>query len=367
MLGVRPEGGGVATAEAAPVSLDAVIGQARGVGVLRQCIASGRVHHAWIFSGPLGVGKMTAARAFAAELLAGSTPDPAQAAEAMALLHAGQHPDLHVITKELSLVSSNSATRSQKQSNIPLQVLREFMLDPASRSRVVQSGTPIGKVFIVDEAEMVDEDGQDTLLKLIEEPPEGTVIILVTSSEHRMLTTVRSRCQRVGFGTLTDNAMQQWLSARGLELPEAQRVWLMSYAGGSPGLLIAAIEHGLFGWHQALAPMLDALEAAPARANALGPAMSRCIDERTTEAVKSNKNASKEAANRLWGRRMIGFVADRIRRQMLSAARAGDGARAERLAKGLDSCAKAEGYLASNVAYASVMDNLAAQLMTVRR
>jgi len=242
VLGVRPEGGGVATAEAAPVSLDAVIGQARGVGVLRQSIASGRVHHAWIFSGPLGVGKMTAARAFAAELLAGSTPDPAQAAEAMALLHAGRHPDLHVITKELGLISSDSKTRDQKQSNIPLEVLREFMIAPAARSRVVQSGTPVGKVFVVDEAEMIDTRGQNTLLKLIEEPPEGTAIILVTSDENRLFTTVRSRCQRVGFGTLTDNAMQQWLSARGLELPEAQRVWLMSYAGGSPGLLIAAIE-----------------------------------------------------------------------------------------------------------------------------
>lgn len=341
-----------------PLSLDEVIGQSRAATVLRQAMSSGRMHHAWIFFGPVGVGKHTAARALAAELLMQGDAS----GEARALLEQGTHPDLHLVSKELAAVSRVAEIRDRKQTNIPLEVLKEFLIEPAARSRVVRSQSPIGKVFIIDEAHILDVKGQNTLLKLIEEPPEGTLLILVTSDEHKLLATVRSRCQRVGFVPLTDTGMQQWMMSRSMTLPEEQRVWLTGYANGSPGMLISAIDNGLYAWHQALAPMLDALEMQPLRAASLGPAMAKCVDERAAAVVKANPDASKETANRVWGKRMIAFVAERIRKQLAVASRGKDFARAERLARQLDACFDAERHLDNNVLPGAVLDNLSAQL-----
>ena len=343
-----------------PLSLEAVIGQTRAATVLRQAISSGRMHHAWIFFGPVGVGKHTAARALAAELL---TQGDATG-EAKGLLEQGTHPDLHLVSKELAAVSRDQKTRDLKQTTIADKVLDEFLIEPAARSRVVRGPSAIGKVFIVDEAHLLMDKGQNTLLKLIEEPPEGTVLILVTHDEQRLLPTVRSRCQRVGFVPLTDTGMQQWLASRQMTLPEEQRVWLTSYASGSPGMLVSAMENGLYAWHQTLAPMLDALEMQPLRAASLGPAMAKCVDDRASAVVKANPEASKETANRVWGKRMIAFVAERIRKQLSVASRGKDFARAERLARQLDACFEAERHLDSNVLPGAVLDNLSAQLVS---
>lgn len=343
-----------------PLSLDGVIGQTRAATVLRQAISSGRMHHAWIFFGPVGVGKHTAARALAAELL---TQGDATG-EARALLEQGAHPDLHLVSKELAAVSRDQKTRDLKQTTIADKVLDEFLIEPAARSRVVRGPSAIGKVFIVDEAHLLVDKGQNTLLKLIEEPPEGTVLILVTHDEQRLLPTVRSRCQRVGFVPLTDTGMQQWLASRQMTLPEEQRVWLTSYASGSPGMLVSAMENGLYAWHQTLASMLDALEMQPLRAASLGPAMAKCVDDRASAVVKANPDASKETANRVWGKRMIAFVAERIRKQLAVASRGKDFVRAERLARQLDACFDAERHLDNNVLPGAVLDNLSAQLAT---
>lgn len=338
-------------AEARPPRLDEIIGQRSALALLEGSMRSGRLHHAWIFHGPAGVGKFTAARAFGTALL---TPtfglgDPEPTAPA----------DLHVINKELAAVSSDADTRRRKQLNIPVEVLREFLIGPAARARVVQSASAAGKVFIVDQAELMALAGQNAILKTLEEPPEGTVIILVTSDEDRLLPTIRSRSQRVGFSPLAAEEMAKWAKT-GLsdDLPKAERDWLLSYAEGSPGAAADARKHGLYSWHEVLEPLLAKIDRGQFSAE-LGSAMSKLVDERAEAAVKGAKEASKEAANRYWSKLMLGFVARRAATRL----RGGAGAQGLGVAlQTIERLGEAERAIDANVRFADVLDNLAAQM-----
>ncbi|MGP1346029.1 MAG: hypothetical protein ACTS3F_05080 [Phycisphaerales bacterium] len=218
------QGGGAAR-------LTDILGQDRAIATLNSAVASGRVHHAWIFSGPKGVGKFTAATAFAAALL---DPDTRiedgrvvealpgdRGSEARSLLDRGAHPDLHIIRKELARFSDDSSVRSRVLSTIPKPVVDRFLLQPIARAPVRRDGGLISKAFIIDEAELLDRStrhapNQASLLKTLEEPPAGSVIILVTSNEGRLIPTVRSRCQRVAFGLLSDEDMRGWMERMGV-------------------------------------------------------------------------------------------------------------------------------------------------------
>jgi DNA polymerase III subunit delta' len=347
------------------VSLDQVLGQDRALGQLRAAVSAGRIHHAWIFHGPVGVGKFTTAQAFAAMLLDPTTApdlsgvlstDPESATQK--LIRAGTHPDLHVIVKELAAVSSDAPTRDRKQFNIPLEVLREFLLEPASKTRVVVTGSPVGKVFIVDEAELIDIRGQNSLLKMLEEPPVGSVIILVTSSEERLLPTIRSRCQRVAFAPLSDAAMKEWLKRSGASVTPEQTAWVLKFAAGAPGVAAIALENELFTWHRALGPMLERLESGMFPIE-MGATMAQFIDERAAAWVKKNPDASKDAANKAWARRMFAFLAEHYRQRLGLEGGAGGGIRA---ADAIQAIARAEEQLGANVNLALVMENLTAQL-----
>lgn len=349
-----------------PVSLDVVIGQKRAVDVLRSALSGQRVHHAWIFTGPPGVGKFTAACGFAAELLADRGANKQATTEQ---LRSGAHPDLHVIVKEMAEQSRKDTVRKSKQTAIAKEVADEFLIEPAARSRVVESDSPAAKVFIVDEAELLNHFSQNAVLKLLEEPPAGTVIILVTTDEHRLLATVRSRCQRVAFSPLDTTALQVWLSTCGLELDGTERDWLLAYAGGAPGQIVSAQKAGLFTWHTRLDKMLTALGAGQADGcTGLGPAMAALVEERAKAVQEENEKASKETANRQWCRRMLAFVAERLRRQMIGAARGGPSqvSRAAAMAAALDAVSVAERQLDSNVRYDNVLDNLVAQIASGR-
>ncbi|MBL8990073.1 MAG: AAA family ATPase [Phycisphaerae bacterium] len=342
-----------------PVSLAEVLGQARAVGLLREARASGRVHHAWVFHGPPGVGKFLAARAFAAELLtpAGTGSEAERVRE---LLAAGRHPDLHIVNKELASVSSDDRTRRTKQTSIGIEIVREFLVEPAGLAPVMEGGGSARKVFIVDEAELLAPGSQDAMLKTLEEPPAGTVVILVTADEHALLPTVRSRCQRVGFTALEARAMQAWLEAT----PEApgpgpERDWLLLHAAGSPGRFLSGVRNRLFEWQKVIEPMLQNLDRPGGAAPGLGAAMGKLVEERAAAQAAASKFASKDTANRHWAGVMLGLVIERARRRLGAAATPAAARQAVRV---IDLVNEAEGQLDSNVAFVSVLENLAAQI-----
>ncbi len=360
MLAAAPAGAGGSpsspAAVAAPIGLDGVLGQEAAVRALRGAMRADRVHHAWVFHGPGGVGKFTAAAAFARELL-----DPADGSPTSLQVRSGTHPDLHVIRKEMAAIARDSDTRSRKQTNIPLEVLREFLIEPAALSASVRSASRATKVFIIDEADLMAGEGQNALLKTLEEPPPGSVIILVTSALERLLPTVRSRCQPVGFAPLDDAAMGRWLDGR----PEAPsdrgaRAWVLWFADGSPGLAALALASGLHAWHETLDPLLSAAEGGAYSAG-LGPAMAKLVDEQAAAMQKANPDASKEAANRAWSRRMFIYLARRLRDRVRS-----NPAGAERAIAAIERCQEAERAISANVRFADVFENLSVQLAAGR-
>ena len=242
------------------------------------------------------------------------------------LITAGTHPDLHVIRKELALYSDNAQLRERKQLNIPIDLIRERIIGgrsgesyydaPAYRSATLGHG----KVFIIDEAELLAGEAQNSMLKTLEEPPPDTYFFLITSQPDRLLITIRSRCQHVRFSPLGDQSMKQWLTTFAKEHPEAAKHGseLLAFATGSPGLGQLALEYGFIEWQKALDPMLRDLEAGKFPI-AMGDTLSTLIDEFAQSWVKQHKNASKDAANKDGARHMLSFLASHARRQLKAA------------------------------------------------
>ena len=347
-----------------PIGLGRVVGQQRAIEVLEQSMRSGRLHHAWVFHGPEGVGKFTAAVSWAASLLDPTTGpdlggnmsyDPSSPTQQ--LINAGTHPDLFVIRKELTPFSENSRIRGNKQRNIPKDILVEYLVEPASLAPSMSTGSIVGKVFIIDEAELVDAVGQNAILKTLEEPAPGTLILLVTSSEDRLLPTIRSRCQRVGFTPLDEDAMRSWVSTQDLNIDAEAHHWYIQHAQGSPGRFLRALEGDLYSWHRQVDPLLSRAMSGE-HPLGLGALMSSLIEQRAGEWVKQGdklgENRSKEAANQKAAGMMLSLVAQKAR-PVLSDPRLG-----VRALQTIDQITRADSELRTNVSVKMVMEHLVA-------
>ena len=358
--------------------LNDILGQDRAINILRGAVASNRVHHAWIFSGPLGVGKRTTAEAFAGLLLdPTSAPnlageiEPEEGSQVQQLLAAGTHPDFHLINKELAGVSQFSSLRGKKQANIPIDLLRERMIGGDIEERHVEaviSKAPAlghGRVFVIDEAELLDRYGQNSILKTLEEPPKGCVITLVTARPERLLPTIRSRCQRVTFGALSPKAMDDWFarSASSFEraVEKAERTWVERFAAGSPGVAMLAIQTGLYEWSRTLEPMLEEVDRGRFPLE-LGPTMGKLAGAWAEEWVSKHKSASKESANHAAVRHLGAILGDRYRRLLRDAAAKADEIAGNKAARAIDLVNECQTQITSNVNMNLALENLAVQL-----
>jgi DNA polymerase-3 subunit delta' len=375
--------------------MDELLGQDRAVEVLQSQLASGRLHHGYIFHGPAGVGKCTAALAFARILLCPhAQPDlagrvsacghceacrlmPAPTAmqdESEAGSAATAHPDLHIIRKELCSVSSVATVRNRKQMNIPVDLLRELVIggttsDGHYHDAVAHKSSNMrhGKVFIIDEAELLEAAGQNALLKTLEEPPPGTTLVLVTSSEDRLLPTIRSRCQRVAFVPLGDEVIDQWLIDQGAD-DEAERRWLGLFAGGSLGRARVALDYDLADWAKTVIPALDALAEGRAQ-GLLGGQLAKMIDDFAKAWVRDRPKASKEAANKRAATLMWSLIAAHARQRMQALAGTCDPAdpiageaTLEPWLGVIDALRETERLIGSNVNLSLVCDHLVSQI-----
>jgi DNA polymerase III gamma/tau subunit len=168
------------------VALDSIRDQPRAVDLLGRALTGDRVAHAYAFIGPAGSGRMTTAIAFAGALLCakggcGACRDCSAAA-------ARQHPDLHV------LVPTPPEKNPKGTPLIRIDALRE--LERQASLRPVMSRR---RVFVIDDADRMTEDAPQAILKFLEEPAPGIVIILILSRARAVPATVISRCQVVRF------------------------------------------------------------------------------------------------------------------------------------------------------------------------
>ena len=152
------------------------------------------------------------------------------------------------------------------------------------------------KVFIIDEAELLDEAGQNALLKTLEEPPAGTTIILVTSREDLLLPTVLSRCQHVYFSYLDSSSMLQWADGWSSDVGPADLSWAIKFSCGSPGLVCEAIEADMPSLASSLSDYFSAQKQTDYAA--VVEQLLSFVEINVSRWVKENPNTSKDAANR---------------------------------------------------------------------
>ncbi len=349
--------------------MDQIQGQTRAIETLDAAIGADRVHHAWIFHGPAGVGKHTTALAFAGVLLDPTTsPDlssrirPEDGSATRTLLESGAHPDLHLVSKEMASFSREQRVRDSKQRSIPVEVIREFLIEPAGLSTAVSSGARAGKVFVVDEAHLLQAGegaAANAVLKVLEEPPSGVVIILVTDDEQALLPTIRSRCRRVAFGALDEASMRSWIRDSGVEIPKGRGADLLEFAAGSPGRLRLALDAGVAGWMDRLDPML-AQAWGGTYAPELAGAMQEIVKTYAEAKAKESSEASKDVANRLAMDLLFSLLHARVRRRLRESA--GDRARARRPLRDGDAIDSAERLIASNANAALAIEHLVLEL-----
>jgi len=233
-----------------------IVGQDAALTHLQRAMHSARSPHAWLFSGSIGVGRRTAAVAWAKVLLceqpatrpnAGRLPDlpgdfPLRLACARCpscrAVDAGLHADFHLITKELLQYHPDPKVRDRVMQDLGIDVIREFLIAPAGRAPTGGKG----KVFVVLEADLLSEPAQNALLKTLEEPPRGVTIILIASQAESLLPTTLSRCRLVNFFPLPADFVRQRLIASGVEAEQA--AFWAGYTAGSLGeaLRLAARE-----------------------------------------------------------------------------------------------------------------------------
>ncbi|RME84961.1 MAG: DNA polymerase III subunit delta' [Zetaproteobacteria bacterium] len=195
----------------APIGHDALI--ARFAAALRR----GALHHAWLIAGPRGVGKSLVAR-WLAQLALCRTHEACGRCDACQWWEAGVHPDAQWLARQ--------ATRRDIVIDDVREAQRWLALAPAAGAM---------KVLVIDEAETMNAQAANALLKTLEEPPQGALILLVAHDPMRLLPTVRSRCVRLEAGLLSPEATRAVLAAAGW--PEPLQEKMAAIAAGRPGIV----------------------------------------------------------------------------------------------------------------------------------
>ena len=257
-----------------------LIGHGMAIERLRRAVAGQRPAHAYLMSGPPGIGKRTLADALALELLC-ATPAADGACGTCAQcvrVAAGTHPDVTVVVRD--------ADRRDIRTEQIREMARWLALRPLMAHR---------KVALVDGAETLNEHGQNALLKTLEEPPGAAVVILVATRASQLLPTVRSRCQQLRLDPLSDTDLGRVLEREGVS--RGQVPLLVARAAGRPGRALALRNDPHAQQRDALLDRLGRLpELAAVDLSALAQATARGAVEPALETVAS------------WYRDLLGLV-----------------------------------------------------------
>lgn len=233
-----------------------IIGHDKITNLLNRSIARGIVGQAYLFSGPEHLGKFTVALDFAERLAGGN---------------AEVNPDLIIIQPEIS-----EKKGMVKKADIKIEQIREL---GHKLSLMAASGKY--KVAIIDDADRLNKAAQNALLKTLEEPNDKIVLILISKDNKKLLATLKSRCQRVKFGPVSKEELEENIPA-GEKKREAVIFWSL----GRPGLMLEMAEDK---------SALDYRENAAAELETL---IGRSLAEKMALAEKLGKDA-REAAREL--------------------------------------------------------------------
>lgn len=203
-------------------------------------MASPRMHHAWLLTGLKGLGKGHFARAAAAELVAepGIPQPPAE-----------HHPDIlipeHPPENKEEAKKREDGVDYRRKRAIPIEEIRTLIQRLHTRPTLGSR-----RAVIIDPADHLERNAANALLKVLEEPPQGTFFLLVTHRPGRLLPTIRSRCRILRFAPLENAAIDRILANCAPQANAEARAAAIAAAEGSPGAALEFVEQDLGKLHK---------------------------------------------------------------------------------------------------------------------
>lgn len=262
----------------APLSASELLEHAAAERTLLESWASGRLHHAWLITGPAGIGKATLACRFARFLLSRGKREapiavdqglslfgdalpsaPVAEADPTSLYLSPEDPIFHRIATRghadlFTITLGYDLKRGRERKVIVVDDIRDI------RGFISLTAAENGyRVIIIDGAEDMNKNAANALLKMLEEPPPRTVFLLVCHAPGRLLPTIRSRCRGLALRPLSDESMMRLLRRHKPELSSDEIVALLRIAEGSIGRALRLAEEGGVALYREMIGLLDRL------------------------------------------------------------------------------------------------------------
>jgi len=207
------------------MSFDGIFGHVQQIAILRSSIERNRVSHAYLFYGMPGIGKRTTAETFAKALnCQKGLPDACDECPSCRKMEHGNHPDVFVVKAEGQFIRIKDIRNLQDQ----------------TRFRPFEGGR---RIFFLVDADKMNTESANALLKTLEEPTKSNTLILLSSRPHYLPLTILSRCQRLRFNPLPSETIASFLQDR-LTLSAEEALLLAASSGGSIGKALEMNKEG---------------------------------------------------------------------------------------------------------------------------
>lgn len=193
-------------------------------------LQKGNLAHAYVFTGPEGIGKTFFARELVAKILCSAGKSPCKKCPSCQLIESGSHPDLIFLEPE----TITTGVKKNKKA-ITINQIRD--LQKKLNFFAYQSEK---KVALILESEHISNEAANALLKTLEEPPADTILILISSYPESILPTITSRCQNISFDLLTSQQMADFCASLSEfnDLNKSEQELLLLLSIGRPGFLL---------------------------------------------------------------------------------------------------------------------------------
>lgn len=257
-----------------PRETQQLFGHAEAERTLLDAYRSGRIPHAWLIGGPRGIGKATLAYRMARFVLAHPDPHDAAVQSAASLAVDPTHP----VARRIASQAQGDLLVLERTLNDKGKLRQDIAVEDVRRT-VSFFGSTAGeggwRIAIVDAVDELNPSGANALLKVIEEPPPRTLVLLVSHARGLVMPTIRSRCRVLDLRPLPTGEVTQAVAAAFGREVDAEVVEAAGLADGSVGRAISMLEGPALALRQRLTQMLDRLpETDPLALHALGDAMS---------------------------------------------------------------------------------------------
>ncbi|MGA2894078.1 MAG: DNA polymerase III subunit delta' [Xanthobacteraceae bacterium] len=257
-----------------PRATSGLFGHAAAEATLLAAYRSGRVPHAFLIAGPKGIGKATLAYRMARFVLAHPDPAGREAQAATSLTVAANHP----VARRIAAQAQPDLLIVERTLNDKGVLHKQIAVEDIRRT-VAFFGSTAGeggwRVAIVDAVDELNRSGANALLKVLEEPPQRTLLFLVSHSASRVPATLRSRCRILTLRPLAETEVAAAVAAAtGVSADDPNIVTAAAAADGSVSRALALLDEGALALRRQALDLLDRLPALDTRAlHALGEAL----------------------------------------------------------------------------------------------